>query len=39
MPDQESNGESVKGMSTLDFLDYAILISNLKASTPIFELR
>lgn len=38
MTDQKSNGENVKGMSTTDFLDYAILISNSKASVPIYEL-
>jgi hypothetical protein len=38
MTDQKSNSEAVKGMSTTDFLDYAILISNSKASTPIYEL-
>ena len=39
MKDEKSNGEAVKGMSTLDFLDYAVLISNSKASTPIFEMK
>jgi len=39
MQDEKSNGESVKGMSTLDFLDYAILISNSKASIPIYEIN
>ncbi|OSY87219.1 hypothetical protein WH52_12205 [Tenacibaculum holothuriorum] len=38
MPDKKSNGEKVKEMSTLDFMDYAILISNSKASKPIFEM-
>ncbi|MGC1515449.1 MAG: hypothetical protein WA810_07715 [Maribacter sp.] len=38
MEDQKSNGEAVQGMSTLDFLDYALLISNSKESRPIFEL-
>lgn len=39
MQDEESNGEAVKGMSTLDFLDYAILISDSKESIPIFEMK
>jgi hypothetical protein len=39
MTDEKSNGEDVNGMSTLDFLDYAVLISNSKASTPIFEMK
>jgi hypothetical protein len=39
MTDHESNGAAVKGMSTLDFIDYAILISDSKASTPIFEMK
>ena len=39
MTDETSNGEAVKGMSTLDFLDYAVLISDSKASTPIFEMK
>jgi hypothetical protein len=39
MTDEKSNGEAVKGMSTLDFLDYAVLISGSKASTPIFEMK
>ena len=39
MKDEKSNGEFVRGMSTLKFLDYAILISNSKASTPIFEMN
>ena len=39
MTDEKSNGEAVKGMSTLDFLDYAVLISDSKASTPIFEMK
>ncbi|WP_299276818.1 hypothetical protein [uncultured Psychroserpens sp.] len=38
MTDEKSNSEAVKGMPTIDFLDYAILISNSKASTPIYEL-
>ena len=28
----------MKGMSTTDFLDYAILISNSIASIPIYEM-
>ena len=38
MTEEKSNSDAVKGMSTTDFLDYAILISNSKASTPIYEL-
>jgi len=26
-------------MSTIEFLDYALLISNSKASTPIYEMK
>ncbi|NAS30423.1 hypothetical protein GTQ40_05535 [Flavobacteriaceae bacterium R38] len=36
---EKSNGEEVKGKSTTDFLDYAILISNSKASVPIQEMK
>ena len=39
MTDEKSNGDKVKGMSTLDFLDYAILISNSKESIPIYEMK
>jgi len=39
MKDKKSNGEAVKGKSTLDFLDYAILISDSKESIPIFEMK
>lgn len=39
MTEEKSNGDAVKEMSTLDFLDYAILISNSKASKPIFEMK
>ncbi len=39
MQDDPSNGEAVRGMSTLAFLDYAVLISDSKASTPIFEMK
>ncbi len=39
MKDEKSNGEAVKGMSTLDFLDYAILISDSKESIPIYEMK
>lgn len=35
MTDEKSNGELVKGKSTTDFLDYALLISNSEANTPI----
>lgn len=38
MQEEESNGEAVKGMSTLSFIDYAILISDSRASRPVFEL-
>jgi hypothetical protein len=38
MTDEASNGELVKGKSTTEFLDYAILISNSTANRPIFEL-
>ncbi|WP_313349321.1 hypothetical protein [Empedobacter sp.] len=39
MKDEESNGKNVSKMSTLDFLDYAVLISNSEASIPIFEIK
>ncbi|APQ19174.1 TraB/GumN family protein [Maribacter hydrothermalis] len=39
MEGEKSNGDAVKEMSTLDFLDYALLLSNSKASTPIYELK
>jgi hypothetical protein len=39
MTDEKSNGDAVKGMSTLEFLDYALLISNSKESIPIFEMK
>lgn len=39
MTDEKSNGDAVKGMSTTDFMDYAILISNSRASIPIFEMK
>lgn len=39
MQDEKSNGEAVKGMSTLDFLDYAVLISDSKESIPIYEMK
>lgn len=35
MTDDASNGEAVKGTSTTAFMDYAILISNSEANTPI----
>jgi len=38
MTDSESNGELVKGKSTTEYLDYAILISDSKASIPIEEM-
>ena len=37
LKDKPSNGERVKGKSTTEFLDYAVLISNSKPSTPIEE--
>lgn len=39
MKDEASNSEAVKGISTTDFMDYAILISDSKASKPIYELK
>ncbi len=39
MEEEASNSEAVKGMATTDFIDYAVLISNSKASTPIFEMN
>jgi hypothetical protein len=39
MQDDASNGEQVRGKSTTDFVDYAVLISNSEASTPIQELK
>lgn len=39
MADDKSNGENVKGKSTTEFLDYAVLISNSKASVPIEEME
>lgn len=39
MQDEKSNGEAVSGMSTLEFLDYAVLISNSKESIPIYEMK
>ncbi|WP_282053372.1 hypothetical protein [Maribacter luteus] len=39
MQDEKSNGERVKGMSTLEFIDYAVLISDSKESIPIFEMK
>lgn len=38
MTEEESNGELVKGKSTTEYLDYAVLISNSKASIPIEEM-
>ena len=38
MKDEKSNGELVKGKSTTEYLDYAVLISNSKASIPIEEM-
>ncbi len=39
MTDDTSNGEAVKGKSTTEFIDYAILIYNSKANTPIEEMK
>ncbi|MCH2195040.1 hypothetical protein [Kordia sp.] len=39
MTESKSNSEAVKGMSTTDFVDYAILISDSRASKPIFEMK
>jgi hypothetical protein len=39
MTDEKSNGDLVKGKSTTDFLDYAVLISNSKANRPIQEMK
>ena len=36
---RKSNKDRVKGMSTLDFIDYSILITNSKANHPIQELN
>lgn len=38
MSDKKSTGENLKNMSTTDFIDYAVLISDSKASTPIYEM-
>lgn len=39
MTDEESNGKAVKGKSTTDYLDYAVLISSSEANTPIEEME
>jgi hypothetical protein len=39
MEDDKSNREQVKGKSTTEFLDYAVLISNSKASIPIEAMK
>lgn len=39
MTNDKSNGELVKGKSTTEFLDYAVLISNSEANVPIYELK
>ncbi|WP_416865340.1 MAG: hypothetical protein ACMVP2_23340 [Imperialibacter sp.] len=39
MKDGASNGDDVKGKSTTAFIDYAVLISNSKASTPIEKMK
>ncbi len=38
MSDKKSNGDLVKGKSTTEYLDYAVLISKSKASEPIEEM-
>lgn len=38
MEGKKSNSEDVKGMSTLRFIDYAVLIKDSTASVPIFEM-
>jgi hypothetical protein len=38
MTDDPSNGDLVRGKSTTEYLDYAVLISNSKASLPLEEL-
>ncbi|WP_424001437.1 hypothetical protein [Maribacter sp. IgM3_T14_3] len=38
MTEEKSNGELVKGKSTTEYLDYAVLISNSEASIPIEEM-
>lgn len=38
MTDKKSNGDLVKGKSTIEYIDYAVLISNSKASIPIEEM-
>ncbi|MEP2237677.1 MAG: hypothetical protein ABJI22_04890, partial [Maribacter sp.] len=39
MQDDTSNGDAVRGKSTTEFIDYAILISDSKANTPIEEMK
>ncbi|PCE64371.1 hypothetical protein [Sediminicola luteus] len=39
MPGKKSNGELVKGKATTDYLDYALLISDSKASEPLETLN
>ncbi len=39
MEDEASNGDAVRGTSTTDYIDYALLISHSKASTPIEKTR
>jgi hypothetical protein len=39
MENDKSNSEKVKGKSTTEFLDYAVLISNSAANTPIQEMN
>ncbi|MDF4202768.1 hypothetical protein PXD56_07370 [Maribacter sp. SA7] len=39
MQDDTSNEDAVRGKSTTEFIDYAILISDSKANTPIEEMK
>ncbi|QDZ60468.1 hypothetical protein EVD19_05645 [Elizabethkingia meningoseptica] len=36
---KKSNGKYLKGKSTTDFIDYAILISNSKNQVPLEEMK
>ena len=39
MTEEKSNSDKVRGTSTLDYTDYGVLISNSKASVPIYEMK
>lgn len=39
MTEEKSNSDKVRGTSTLDYMDYGVLISNSKASVPIYEMK